>query len=57
MSRGAAEAFLAMAQGSELADVAEARHMVAGDRNDAFADAILAFLARRSPVPREAAAE
>src|SRR5215213_2790176 len=49
--------FLAIAPGSELADVAEARHMVAGDRNDAFADAILAFLARRFPVPREAAAE
>src|SRR5215213_2202342 len=57
VSRAAAEAFLAIAPGSELADVAEARHMVAGDRNDAFADAILAFLARRFPVPREAAAE
>jgi pimeloyl-ACP methyl ester carboxylesterase len=57
VSRAAAEAFLATAPGSELADVAEARHMVAGDRNDAFADAILAFLARRFPVPREAAAE
>ncbi len=49
VSRAAAEAFLAIAPGSELADVAEARHMVAGDRNDAFADAILAFLARALP--------
>jgi peroxiredoxin len=32
----------------EFVDVAGAGHMVAGDRNDIFADAILGFLARHS---------
>lgn len=32
---------------AEVIDIAEARHMVAGDRNDVFAAAILDFLARR----------
>jgi pimeloyl-ACP methyl ester carboxylesterase len=45
----AAAEFLALAPHAERADVAEARHMVAGDRNDAFADAILNFLGRRFP--------
>lgn len=31
---------------AELADVAEAGHMVAGDRNDLFADAVIGFLLR-----------
>ncbi len=43
----AARAFVAMVPGSEYVDVAEARHMVAGDRNDVFADAILQFLGAR----------
>jgi pimeloyl-ACP methyl ester carboxylesterase len=47
VSREAAAEFLDLAPGAEYVDVAEARHMVAGDRNDVFADAILAFLARR----------
>ena len=38
--------FLALAPAAEYVDVAEARHMVAGDRNDAFAEAILRFLHR-----------
>jgi pimeloyl-ACP methyl ester carboxylesterase len=50
----AAAAFLALAPGAEFVDVAEARHMVAGDRNDAFAGAILQFLQARFP---EAAAQ
>src|SRR3712207_8529053 len=53
----AAEEFLALAPGAEYADVAEARHMVAGDRNDVFADALLGFLGRHFPaaaVPFEA---
>ncbi|MGH9034642.1 MAG: alpha/beta fold hydrolase [Acidimicrobiia bacterium] len=29
---------------AEVADIAEAHHMVAGDENDAFTDAVLAFL-------------
>ncbi|MEO6793155.1 MAG: alpha/beta hydrolase [Mycobacterium sp.] len=41
-----AEAFLARFPQVEFVDVAGAGHMVAGDRNDVFADAILGFLAR-----------
>jgi pimeloyl-ACP methyl ester carboxylesterase len=40
------EEFLALAPHAEFADVAGARHMVAGDRNDRFSAAILAFLSR-----------
>ncbi len=43
----AAAEFLGMAHDAEYVDVAEARHMVAGDRNDVFATAILAFLSKR----------
>jgi pimeloyl-ACP methyl ester carboxylesterase len=39
--------FLAAAPGAEFADVAEARHMVAGDSNAAFSIAVVDFLARR----------
>jgi pimeloyl-ACP methyl ester carboxylesterase len=46
----AAEAFVTLAPDAEYVDVEEARHMVAGDRNDVFCDAILAFLARRFPL-------
>jgi pimeloyl-ACP methyl ester carboxylesterase len=42
-----AEEFLAAAKDSEFADVAEARHMVAGDSNAAFSGAVLDFLERR----------
>jgi pimeloyl-ACP methyl ester carboxylesterase len=45
----AAEAFVTLAPDADYVDVEEARHMVAGDRNDVFCDAILAFLARRFP--------
>lgn len=43
-----AEDFLTRFPQVEFVDVAGAGHMVAGDRNDIFADAILDFLARRS---------
>ena len=43
-----AEEFLARFPQVEFVDVAGAGHMVAGDRNDVFADAILGFLARHS---------
>jgi len=43
-----AEEFLARFPQVEFVDVAGAGHMVAGDRNDIFADAILGFLARHS---------
>jgi pimeloyl-ACP methyl ester carboxylesterase len=36
--------------GLEVHDVAEAGHMVAGDRNDAFNRAVIAFLMRHMPV-------
>jgi hypothetical protein len=38
--------FLALVPHAQYADVFGARHMVAGDRNDPFASAMLAFLAR-----------
>ncbi|MEB3032879.1 alpha/beta fold hydrolase [[Mycobacterium] nativiensis] len=43
-----AEDFLARFPQVEFVDVAGAGHMVAGDRNDVFADAILGFLARHT---------
>lgn len=39
------EAFKALVPHSQFADIAGAGHMVAGDKNDAFTDAILAFAA------------
>jgi non-heme chloroperoxidase len=41
--------FLALCPHAEYADVAEAGHMVTGDRNDAFGRAMLAFLRRNLP--------
>lgn len=46
VSQDRAEAFLARFPQIEFVDVAGAGHMVAGDRNDVFADAVLDFLAR-----------
>lgn len=45
----AVEEFRALCPHAEYANVAEARHMVAGDRNDAFGAAVEEFLARRFP--------
>lgn len=44
-------AFKALAPRLEVADVAGAGHMVAGDRNDAFNTAVLDVLDRRLPLP------
>jgi pimeloyl-ACP methyl ester carboxylesterase len=41
-----ARRFLALAPHAEVVDVGAARHMVAGDANDAFVGAVSAFLAR-----------
>jgi pimeloyl-ACP methyl ester carboxylesterase len=41
--------FLALTPHARFVDVAGARHMVAGDRNDHFADAILEFLRTAGP--------
>ncbi|HEX6492566.1 MAG TPA: alpha/beta hydrolase [Candidatus Dormibacteraeota bacterium] len=43
----AARAFLDAAPSAEYVDVADAAHMVAGDRNDAFTAAVVEFLRRR----------
>jgi len=40
-----AREFLALSPHTKMVDVAGARHMVAGDRNDVFSDAIIEFLA------------
>ena len=42
-----ADEFLRIAKGSEFIDVADARHMVAGDSNSVFTAAVLAFLKRQ----------
>ena len=44
VSEAGVAAFRAAAPSASFVDVAGAGHMVAGDRNDAFTDAILAFL-------------
>lgn len=40
--------FLALIPGAQYVDVAQAGHMVAGDRNDAFNGAVLAFLQQQT---------
>ena len=44
VSEGAVEAFMAVAPHARFVDVSGAGHMVAGDRNDVFADAVIAFV-------------
>ncbi len=44
LSEEGAKAFLALVPHAEFADVGGAGHMVAGDRNDAFNDAVTSFL-------------
>jgi pimeloyl-ACP methyl ester carboxylesterase len=44
VSQAKAEAFVARHSGVQFVDVSGAGHMVAGDRNDAFTDAVFAFL-------------
>ena len=50
-----AQEFLALCPNAEYVNVTDAAHMVAGDRNDIFADAVVGFLARVVP-PRGAPA-
>lgn len=47
VSEEAASEFMTLVKHAEFVDVAGAGHMVAGDRNDAFTDAVTAFLNRR----------
>jgi pimeloyl-ACP methyl ester carboxylesterase len=46
LSEESARDFLALAPHAEYVDVADAAHMIAGDRNDAFTGAVVDFLSR-----------
>ena len=48
--------FLALVPHAEYVDVADARHMVAGDRNDRFAAAVLSFIGRQTATEAKPAA-
>lgn len=50
LSEEGAQAFLALCPHSEYVNVTGAGHMVAGDRNDVFAQAVIEFLQRKVPV-------
>jgi pimeloyl-ACP methyl ester carboxylesterase len=50
---GAAE-FMVLCPSAEYVNIAGAAHMVAGDKNDIFADAVIEFLQRRVPAVAEA---
>jgi pimeloyl-ACP methyl ester carboxylesterase len=53
VSEAAAQEFLALVPHARYVDVSGAGHMVAGDRNDVFSDAVVGFLADLSPELRE----
>ncbi len=53
LSEQGAREFLQLAPHSEYVNVSGAAHMVAGDRNDNFGDAVIEFLARKVPVSGE----
>jgi pimeloyl-ACP methyl ester carboxylesterase len=46
LSADAAAEFVALVPQAEFADIGDAYHMVAGDRNDVFASAVVEFLLR-----------
>jgi pimeloyl-ACP methyl ester carboxylesterase len=50
LSEAGGQEFLRLAPHSEYVNVTGAAHMVAGDRNDSFGDAVVHFLARKVPV-------
>ena len=50
LSEEGAQSFLQLCPRSEYVNVTDAGHMVAGDRNDIFANAVIDFLARMVPV-------
>ena len=50
LSEEGAQSFLRMCPHAEYVSVANAAHMVAGDRNDIFVDAVVDFLSRTVPV-------
>ena len=49
LSEEGAQKFLAVCPHAEYVSVSDAAHMVAGDRNDIFAGAVIEFLHRRAP--------
>jgi non-heme chloroperoxidase len=51
LSEAGAQELLALVPHAELVDVAGAGHMVAGDRNDLFNDAVVNFLDRVAKIP------
>jgi non-heme chloroperoxidase len=50
LSEEGAKEFLQLAPHSEYVNVTGAAHMVAGDRNDHFGEAVIEFLDRKVPV-------
>jgi non-heme chloroperoxidase len=52
VSEAGVEEFLGLCAHAEYVNVADAGHMVAGDRNDVFGKAALEFLARKVPATR-----
>ncbi|MEC7575485.1 MAG: alpha/beta hydrolase, partial [Pseudomonadota bacterium] len=50
LSEEGAQSFLRQCPHAEYVNVANAAHMVAGDRNDIFANAVIEFLLRVAPV-------
>lgn len=53
VSEAGAREFLELCPHAEYVNVTDASHMVAGDRNDVFADSVIAFLERVVPVGSE----
>ncbi|MFA7270690.1 MAG: alpha/beta hydrolase [Sterolibacterium sp.] len=54
LSESGAQGFLKLCPHSEYVNVADAAHMVAGDRNDIFGNAVIEFLSRVVPVKKQA---
>jgi non-heme chloroperoxidase len=50
LSEEGAQRFMAQCPHAEYVNVANAAHMVAGDRNDIFAESVIGFLKRVAPV-------
>lgn len=53
LSEEGAQHFLELCRHAEYVNITGAAHMVAGDRNDVFADAVIDFLARTVPIAGE----
>ncbi len=53
LTEAGAQEFLRLCPHAEYVNVTGAAHMVAGDRNDSFGDAVIEFLARKVPVGGE----